>query len=310
MVKTQMLKDYLVGLGPDNAMLRTILRLNACVRGYQVRFCDRSIVLRRGCREVVLSKGHYVQVPTVMGCFDQLFDAIEPEQARDRTVLDFSAPRLHRYARSQVAFYFPAIPEEDQMEVYTSSYLPQPGDVVWDVGAHAGATTYFLSRVVGPHGKVYAFEPDTTNYEYLKKNIELHGLRNVVPVAKALSGSTGTASFNMDGTMCAGLREYALYKVKGGSKAVPTITVEDACSELGDVPRFVKMDIEGAEVAAIEGSLEFLKSHPVNFAIESYHRINGELTYKALERLFSKIGYNVRSSGEFGQMFTWAAPPL
>ena len=45
MVKTQMLKDYLVGLGPDNAMLRTILRLNACVRGYQVRFCDRSIVL-------------------------------------------------------------------------------------------------------------------------------------------------------------------------------------------------------------------------------------------------------------------------
>ena len=41
---------------------------------------------------------------------------------------------------------------------------------------------------------------------------------------------------------------------------------------------YVKMDIEGAEVAVIQSSQEFLRAHSVNFAIESYHRVNGELT--------------------------------
>ena len=70
----------------------------------------------------------------------------------------------------------------------------------------------------------------------------------------------------------------------------------------------MKMDIEGAEVAVIEGAQSFLRAHPIHLAIESYHRINGELTYRALERLFFGIGYGVHSSHEFGQMFTWAEP--
>lgn len=91
-------------------------------------------------------------------------------------------------------------------------------------------------------------------------------------------------------------------------KDVQTISLADACDELGEVPKYVKMDIEGAEVATIQGSQRFLSDHPIHFAIESYHRINGELTFKPLERLFRGIGYEVRSSNAFGQMFTWADP--
>ncbi len=305
---TQRIKNYLVGLGPDNPALRTALQLYTRLRGYQLHFSDRSIVLQRDRREVVLNKRHYPQVPMVMGYYDQLFDAIESERRGNKAVLDFSGPKLHRYVKRQVAFYFPAIPEEDGIDAYTRYYMPHPGDVVWDAGAHAGATAYFLAQMVGPEGKVYAFEPDSTNLECLKKNIDLHSLHNVIPVDKALAGSTGTAKFNMDGTMCAGLSDYALYPDSGPLKEVQTITFADACSELGAVPNFVKMDIEGAEVATIEGSLDFLAAHSINFAIESYHRIKGELTYKTLEELFSRIGYNARSSDEFGQMFTWAEP--
>jgi precorrin-6B methylase 2 len=50
--------------------------------------------------------------------------------------------------------------EEDSMDAYTAAYRPQPGDVIWDVGAHAGATSYFFAQMVGPAGRVYAFEPD------------------------------------------------------------------------------------------------------------------------------------------------------
>jgi len=46
----------------------------------------------------------------------------------------------------------------------------------------------------------------------------------------------------------------------------------------------------------------------VNFAIESYHLVDGELTWKPLEKLFSSIGYEAWSSDKYGQMFTWAKP--
>ena len=48
------------------------------------------------------------------------------------------------------------------------------------------------------------------------------------------------------------------------------------------MPAYVKMDIEGAELAFVEGAKEFLRAHPVHFAIESYHKVNGDYTYKKL----------------------------
>ena len=36
----------------------------------------------------------------------------------------------------------------------------KPGDVVFDIGANSGYNTTMLRRLVGPHGKVVAYEPD------------------------------------------------------------------------------------------------------------------------------------------------------
>jgi FkbM family methyltransferase len=304
----QFLKDYLVGLGPNNVLVQSALRMHGLRHGYSVEFTNDAIRLRKAEREMILNKAQYVLVPIMMECFNLYFDTIEGKSVEGQIVLDFSKPSLQRYRKSGTAFYFPSVPEDDVMDAYTHGYVLQPGDVVWDAGAHAGATTHFLAQMVGPSGKVYAFEPDQNNYQYLLKNIELHKLTNVIPVKKALSGSTGTAEFCMDGSMSAGLSDYLTYSEKAKYQTVETVSFADACAELGEVPAYVKMDIEGAEVVTLEGSQEFLKVHPVNFAIESYHRVDGELTWKPLEKLFTKIGYRVWSSDKFGQMFTWAKP--
>lgn len=304
----QAVKDFLVSLGPDNMLVKAALRLHARRSGYGIEFADNCINIQKGKRKMVLGKSQYVQVPIMLECYDLFFNTIEGDLVNGRKVLNFSRPGLHRYITSQKEFHFPSIPEDDVMDAYAHRYSPHPGDVVWDAGAHAGATSYFLAQMVGPKGKVYAFEPDDLNYEYLIRNIELHKLQNVIPVKKALARTTGTAKFNMDGTMCAGLSEYLTYSEESLFKTVSTISLPDACEELGEAPKYVKMDIEGAEVATIDGAQSFLKTHPIHFAIESYHRIDGELTYKPLERLFAGIGYDVQSSDEFGQMFTWAQP--
>jgi len=303
----QPLKSWLVRQGPDSALVHAALHCRARVNGFSLHFGEGISIVKSG-REMILGKRQFVQVPIMMECFDLFFDTIVAQRAADHEVLDFSRPGLHKYKRSGAEFNFPAVPEDDVMDAYTYRYVPSPGDVVWDAGAHAGASSYFLSKMVGPSGRVYAFEPDSANFEYLLKNIERNGVGNVIPVAKALSGRTGTVSFVMDGTMDSGINEYLVYTGPGEVKNVPTLTIEDACAELGCVPRFIKMDIEGAEVSAIEGSAEFIRAHPIHFSIESYHRVDGELTFKALEQIFPRLGYSVESSAHFGQMFTWASP--
>lgn len=160
--------------------------------------------------------------------------------------------------------------------------------------------------MVGPSGRVYAFEPDESNYSYLLKNIEMHRATNIIPVKKALSGSTGRTTFNMDGTMSAGIHEFLVYSGRDTLSSVETITIEDACNQFGRIPQYVKMDMEGAEVAAVEGSAEFLRRYNIRFAIESYHRLGETYTHTLLDALFPKIGYKVRSEPYSGQMFTWA----
>ncbi len=304
----QAVKDYLVRQGPESRLMRAALRLNARLRGFQVLFQEGYILVRQGTREVILRTEQYVTVPFIMENYRVYFETLVPAIAADRSVLDFSRPGTHRYRRHDVAFSFPAIPEDDILEAYTHWYTPQPGDVVWDAGAHAGATSYFLAQMVGPEGRVYAFEPDEINYGYLLRNIATHQLKNVVPVKKALAGHSGEVTFHMDGTMAAGIPDYLTYSGQGQMVTVPAVSFADACAELG-VPAYVKMDIEGAEAAVIAAAQDFLKQHAVNFAIESDHRIHGEQTAKALDRLFAQIGYEVLSSDKFGQMFTWASQP-
>jgi FkbM family methyltransferase len=303
------IKNYLTSHGPDSSLMHLALGLNARLRGFRVKFADDCISIMNNNKEMLLNKDLFVQVPLMMRLHGFYFDSIVSEQAGGRSILDFSQPGLHEYKKSGVSLYFPGIPEDDVMDLYTAVYIPKPGDIVWDAGAHAGATSYFLSKMVGPTGKVFSFEPDDLAFEYLQRNIEMHQLTNVVPVKKALSGETGTATFSMDGSMAAGIQEYIVYVNRDRLVKVPTLTIQDACEELGAVPAYAKMDIEGAEVAAIEGSLDFLKVNPVHFGIESDHVVNGETTSKALDRLFPTIGYQVRSSNELDIMFTWATPP-
>ena len=127
---------------------------------------------------------------------------------------------------------------------------------------------------------------------------------------EALGGSTGKAAFSMDGSLAAGLAEYLVYPGAGQRTEVSVTTLEDCCARVGCVPNYIKMDIEGAEIEVIRSSLDFLRRHPIHFAIESYHRTKeGDLTCHELERLLRSIGYRAESSAVFGQMFTWGTPP-
>lgn len=305
----QLLKVFLVRLGPDNYLTRLALQIAGILRRFKISFSSDQVVIAKCGQKMILPKSQYVQVPMMMDLYDLYFDTIASERVGEKDTLDFSKPAVHRYKKTNVEFWFPSIPEDDVIDIYTAYYKPQPGDVVWDVGAHAGATTYFLSQMVGPTGRVYAFEPDEQNFEYLLKNIEHHKLVNVTPVKKALAPRSGYAEFCMDGTMGAGLTEYLTYSDKHHYRTVPTVSFADACNEVGCIPQFVKLDIEGAEIDVIQAAGEILQDNSIHFAIESEVIIEGEPMWKILDRLFPTFGYKTWSAKLSEIMFTWASPP-
>jgi FkbM family methyltransferase len=145
--------------------------------------------------------------------------------------------------------------------------LIEPGQTVYDVGANIGFFTILCSRLVGPQGKVYAFEPIPENVVTLRHNIALNRLTNVVVVERALSASTGTAemfvspwsafhSLNVDG---ASKREN--HGPDGGEITVETITLDEFVLQQGiSVPDLVKLDVEGAELLVLEGMHETLRT--------------------------------------------------
>jgi FkbM family methyltransferase len=308
MTVLNVLKHRLLKAGPESFSLRLVFQLQAAVHGISMRVSGDRILLTRRRRRMALSRRHMMFVPFAVHSWEALFATLEGEPHGGLTVLDFSRPALHRYRKSGLSFYSPAFAEDDCMEAYTASYKPRPGDVVWDVGAHAGMTACLLAEMVGPSGLVYAFEPDETNFEYLLRNIGRHRISNVIPVKAALADKTGTARFCMDGTMGAGLSDFLTYTSAEHSREVETLSLEDACARFGSMPDFIKLDIEGAELSVVASALEFLQGHPIHLSIESNHMVDGQMTSGRLDAMLASAGYEVRSSDEFGQRFTWAAP--
>ncbi|HLL16136.1 MAG TPA: FkbM family methyltransferase [Pyrinomonadaceae bacterium] len=135
--------------------------------------------------------------------------------------------------------------------------LVKPGDTVLDIGANIGYYTLILARLVGERGKVYAFEPDPTNYELLKRNIALNGYKNVVPVMKATSNKNGTLRLYLCRDNKAMHRVYDSQYCDGFIE-IEAVRLDDYFAGREEKIDFIKIDIEGAEYAALEGMATLL----------------------------------------------------
>ena len=89
------------------------------------------------------------------------------------------------------------------------------------------------------------------------------------------------------------------------------LTLEGACGQVEAIPDYIKADIEGAELGMVRGSLEFLKSNPINMAFETHRLRDGTFTQDYMEPLLSSVGYIVEAAvlGFTKQNLLYATPP-
>jgi FkbM family methyltransferase len=173
--------------------------------------------------------------------------------------------------------------------------LIEPGQTVYDVGANIGFFTILCSRLVGPQGKVYAFEPIPQNLATLRHNVTINALSNVTIVEAALSSSTGTAemfvspwsafhSLNLEGAT-----KQDNHGPRAGEITVQTVTLDEFVQGEGvRAPDLVKIDVEGAELIVLAGMRETLRSVKPLLLCELHD------TKAGYAELVDSIGYRVR----------------
>ena len=290
-------------MSPDLAWARALVRLFGSRHGVNVQFEKDIIAVRKKQGEIRIPLAKFPYVQDMILHFDTYYTTVEPDE---RGIVDYSAPKVHRLRESGISFHLPSIAEEvEAIDDYFRWYQPKQGDLVFDLGPHAGVSTYFLSKAVGPEGRVIAFEPDPVAWASLTKSIADLEMSNVQAIQKAVAGERGRLAFQAEGSLGSAL---ASVSSRPGQHTVmvDAITFSDACEAAGGAPTFVKMDIEGAELEVISAAQGYLRGKQINFAADTNHTLGGELTSTRLENLFREVGYDAQSSAQTGFMTTWA----
>jgi FkbM family methyltransferase len=175
---------------------------------------------------------------------------------------------------------------------YEKHYSIREGDVVIDAGAYLGHFTVYAAMKVGRTGKVVAFEADPYIYRLLLRNIELNHLTNVLAINKGVWSHDTELTFDSRGNASQIVTEGT--QVKTLVKKILVIGLDSEMQRLG-LPKvdLVKMDIEGAELEAVQGARRLMQHQNCHFAIASYHIVHGVQTSVTLEKFFQGSGYKV-----------------
>jgi FkbM family methyltransferase len=135
----------------------------------------------------------------------------------------------------------------------------RPGATVLDLGAHIGAYTLLAAALVGPSGRVIAFEPDPRSFAWLRRNIRRNRCRHVTPIQQAVADRSGSATL-FSHPLDPSQNSLHAFASPRASVAVETVAL-DARLPAARVD-VVKMDIEGGEVRALQGMQALLEANP------------------------------------------------
>lgn len=142
-------------------------------------------------------------------------------------------------------------------------HLP-PGAVMYDIGANIGFFSLLGARLTGPEpGHVYAFEPAPVNAEAIQVNAARNEFPNITVIAKAVGEAPGRVRLQLvDDAAWSRLEAYGVHPLTEDVLEVEQVTIDELLAT-GDIrpPQLVKIDVEGAELAVLEGMRSTIAAH-------------------------------------------------
>ncbi len=179
--------------------------------------------------------------------------------------------------------------------------LLKPGDIALDIGANQGIYCCAFAAAVGPTGRVVAVEPIPRQAQRLRSNIQINGFTNCAVIQKAISDRDGVATLGLaQGDTSASIMDAG----KGESIEVETTSVDDIVKTM-QLPRvdFIKLDVEGAELLALQGAVNTLEKFHPTLSIEAADPI----LFEEIRSFLRMRGYNFAEIDERARLIPFGA---
>jgi FkbM family methyltransferase len=171
--------------------------------------------------------------------------------------------------------------------------LVSPRDLVIDAGANVGYMSVLLGHLVGPTGRVLAWEPHPDLFAVLERNVARFPDARVEPRRAALGDAKGTADLVIPAHMASNDGVSYIGASAVGARTLP-VAVERLDDRLGGAAvSLLKMDVEGFEASVLRGATEAVADRRIRHVVFEDHVGRGSAVMAMLEGL----GYTIFSVG-------------
>lgn len=184
--------------------------------------------------------------------FNKAYSLLSDEESKNtyRDILNFKVSGKIEYLLSSFC---------DKDKVYSDILKLKNDEEIIDLGAYDGDTIReFTKATNGKYRHITALEPDSKSYKKLIKNTD--GMPNITALNMGAWSKKDTLIFSADAGRNSKL-----------SSEGTSIEVTDVDS-LNLAPTFIKMDIEGSEMRALEGAEKTIKTYTPKLYVCAYHR--------------------------------------
>jgi len=223
-----------------------------------------------------------VKLPLNDGSYWQKIAQIDSLADKKDAIVTSSGERLSRYNLSSIGYdlslYYNSsgilidyVLKQYELRRGDLAMKAKPGDWILDAGGCWGDTALYFAAETGNSGKVYTFEFVPGNLEVLKKNLALNAevASTVTVVERPLSDRSGVTFQCADNGPGSHLSQAD--SEDNGSETT-TLAIDNFMEEYRvKKVDFIKMDIEGSELQALQGGERTIRKFRPKLAIAIYH---------------------------------------
>jgi FkbM family methyltransferase len=190
---------------------------------------------------------------------------------------------FHAYPFSVHGYY-------EWRNVAIASAICSKGDRIVEIGANVGTETTGYADIVGPEGRVYAFEPVISNIIALKNTLGISGLSNVRVLPAAVQDVCGRVKFALPGRRDpSGVGHISTNGEEERKEIteVDSVTLDSVSEYIGRA-KAIFVDAEGAELRILWGGKGYIKRYTPFIILEASSRLL-ERTGSHLDELYHQI---------------------
>jgi FkbM family methyltransferase len=157
---------------------------------------------------------------------------------------------------------------EDDLEDLVRAFpsLVRGGNIL-DIGANIGYTATVLARAIAPGEKVYAFEPEPSNFRILEQTaLQPKSSGKIVPLQLAVGAENGTINLWINDRHHADHRvvteQFGSAHPRSKQVSVSLVSIDSFLESKPGRVSFAKIDVQGYELAVCQGMQETLRQNP------------------------------------------------